>query len=108
LNLLESDDDSECIFPLSPSAYKDYSNGKPVSAHPPHDTDMLDKDIHSRVTSAKDIQSASTSVSSPNSSIKMARKDCHFWLKKFEPGDQARDHKKEIGLWTIPEESQEQ
>jgi hypothetical protein len=53
LNLVESDDDSECIFPLSPSAYNDASNGKPVSTHPAHDTDMPGKDIHDRVTSAK-------------------------------------------------------
>jgi hypothetical protein len=105
LNLLESDDDSECIFPLSPGADNDASNGKSVSTHPPHNADMLGKDIHSPVTSAKDTQSASTSVSSPNAYIKIAGKDRHLWSKKFEPGDQARDHRKEIGLWTIPEES---
>jgi hypothetical protein len=101
LDLVESDEDGECIFPLSPSANNDASNGKPVSTHPPHDTDIPGKDIHDRVTSAKDTQSA-------NASIKIAGKDCHLWSKKFEPGDHAGDHKKKMRLWTIHEESQEQ
>ena len=54
LNLLESDDDSECIFPLSLGAYNDASNGKLVSTHPPHNANMLSKDIHSPITSTKD------------------------------------------------------
>jgi hypothetical protein len=95
---VESDDNSECIFSLSLSANNDASNGKPVSTHLLHNTDMPSKDIHDRVTSAKDTQSA-------NASIKIASKDCHLWSKKFEPSDQAGDHKKKTRLWTIHEES---
>jgi hypothetical protein len=51
---VESDEDGECIFPLSLSANNDALNGKPVSTHLLHNTDMLSKDIHNRVTSTKD------------------------------------------------------
>jgi hypothetical protein len=103
LTPLESDDDSECILPLSPGAHNDASNGKPDSTPPPHDTDMLGKDLHDRINSAKDIQSGSS-----NASLKIVGKDCDHWSKRFEPCDQARDHENEKELWTIPEESQEQ
>ena len=78
MNLLESDDDSKCIFPLSLGAYNDALNGKLVSTHPPHNANMLGKDIHSPITSTKDTQSTSTSVSSPNAYIKIAGKDRHL------------------------------
>jgi hypothetical protein len=63
LNLLESDDDSECIFPLSLGVYNDASNGKPVSTPPLHSTD-------------KDIQSSFTIAGFSNASFKIAGKDC--------------------------------
>jgi hypothetical protein len=95
LNHPESDNDSECIFPLSLGVYNDASNGKPVSTPLPHDTD-------------KDIQSSFTIEGSSNVSFKIAGKDCDYWPKRFESCDQLRDHRREIGLSTIPEESQEQ
>jgi hypothetical protein len=108
LNHPESDDDSECIFPLSPVAPNNASNGKPVSTPPLHDTDMLGKDLHGRITSVKDIQSTFTIAGSSNPSLKIAGKDCDYWSKRFEPCDQSKDHENEKGLWTIPEEPQEQ
>jgi hypothetical protein len=65
LNLLESDDDSECIFLLSLGVYNDASIGKPVSTALPHDTD-------------EDIQSSFTIAGSSNASSKMASKDCDY------------------------------
>jgi hypothetical protein len=85
LNNLESDDDSECIFPLSPSATNDASNGKLVSTPSLHDTNILGKDLHGRITSVKDIQSTFTITGSSNASLKIASEDCHLWLKRFEP-----------------------
>jgi hypothetical protein len=110
LNHLESDDDSECIFPLSLGAPNDALNGKPVSTPPLHDTSMLGKDLHSRITSVKDTQSAFTCTiaGSLNASLKIAGEDCGHWSKRFEPCDQARDRENEIGLCTIPKEPKEQ
>jgi hypothetical protein len=68
---------------------------------------MLGTNLCGCITSGKDIQSAFTIAGSSNASLEMADKDCR-WPKRFEPYDQARDHGKEIGLWTIHEESQEQ
>jgi hypothetical protein len=95
LNPLESDDNSECIFPLSLGVYNEASNSKLVSTPLPHNTD-------------KDIQSSFTIAGSSNASFKIAGKDCNHWPKRFKSCDQLRDHRREIGLSTIPKESQEQ
>jgi hypothetical protein len=107
LNHLESGDNSECIFPLSPGAPDDATNSKPVSTPLLYDTDILGKDLHGRINSVKDIQSAFTIASSSNASLKIAGEDCGHWSKRFEPCNQARDHENEIGLYTIPEEPKE-
>jgi hypothetical protein len=104
LNYLESDNNSEYIFPLSPGPPDDASNGKPVSTPPLYNTDIPSKDLHSRITSAKDIQFAFTIAGSSNTSLKIAGEDCGHWLKRSEPCDQARDRENEIRLCTIPKE----
>jgi hypothetical protein len=45
-NIVESDDDSECIFPFSPPANKNASSGKPNSTFPPRDAAMHRKERH--------------------------------------------------------------
>jgi hypothetical protein len=78
-NLSDGDDASECIFPYSLEAYNDASNGKPVSTPPPHDTNMLSKDLHGRIT--KGIQSAFSIMGSSNTSLKIASQDCDYWSR---------------------------
>ena len=97
MNLLEGNEESECIFPLSLGAYGDASNAQPVSISPPHDPDMLSGDLRGRIT-----------PDSSNTSRKIAGNDCDHWPTRFEPCKQTRNHKKEKGLWTIPEDSWEQ
>lgn len=94
---MESDDDSKYIFPLIPSAYSDALNGKPVSTNPPHNTDVLGKDIHSRVISAKDTKSASANASSPNASIKIAGKDTTFRQRSLSPATRQETTKRKQG-----------
>jgi hypothetical protein len=108
LNVPESDDDSECIFPLSPCAHDDDSNSKSVSTLPTHDTNMPEEDLGDRITSAKDIQPAFTGTGFSNNSLKIAGNDCQHWPKRFPRRDQASDQEREMGLETIREESQEQ
>jgi hypothetical protein len=95
LNLLESGDNSKYIFPLSPGTNNDASKGKPVSTPPLYDTDMLSKDLHSGITSAKAIQSAFTSAGSSNAPLKVSGRDCNHWSKSFEPCNQERDYENE-------------
>ena len=45
-NLVESDDDCECIFPFSPPAGRNASSGKPNSTFPPRSTATYKKELH--------------------------------------------------------------
>jgi hypothetical protein len=78
LNLPESNDNNKCIFLLSLSAHNNALNNKLVLTLLLHNTNMPSKDLHSRITFVKDIQSAFTITGSLNASLKISSKDCDY------------------------------